>query len=123
MSSLIGGATGWPSRIRRSHRAESRCDRSRAQDLLICVLIESDPSEQAEQLLTLWPLLLIISLLFALFGIRRRAGVALVLPFHSNRRVHGAFLSKQLWGSHLRSLAPVDAPARKHVLDPFRVEG
>ena len=67
--------------------------------LLIYVLIESDPSEQAEQLLTLWPFLLIISLVFALLGIRQRPGIALVLPFILIVTVHGAFLSQQLWGS------------------------
>lgn len=66
---------------------------------LICQFIEGDPSEHADQLLNLWPFLLIASFVFALLGIRKRAGIALVLPFILLGTVHGAFLSQQLWGS------------------------
>lgn len=66
---------------------------------LIRQFIEGDPSEHADQLLNLWPFLLIVSFVFALLGIRKRAGIALVLPFILLGTVDGAFLSQQLWGS------------------------
>jgi hypothetical protein len=65
----------------------------------IYLLIDKDSSERAERLLALWPFLLIVSFVLALASIRRRAGVALVLPFILICTVHGAFLSQQLWGS------------------------
>ena len=66
---------------------------------LIYLFIEKDSSERAERLLALWPFLLIVSFLFALLSVRRRAGIALVLPYILIGTVHGAFLSQQLWGS------------------------
>jgi hypothetical protein len=65
----------------------------------IYLLIEKDPSERTERLLVLWPFLLIVSLVFALLSARRRAGIALVLPYILIGTVQGAFLSQQLWGS------------------------
>jgi len=65
----------------------------------IYMFIEKDSSERAERLLALWPFLLIVSFVFAVLSARRRAGIALVLPFILIGTVHGAFLSQQLWGS------------------------
>jgi hypothetical protein len=70
----------------------------------MALLIESDPGERADQLLALWPFLLVVSLASALWSLRRPAGVAspgiaLVLPFILIATVHGAFLSQQVWGS------------------------
>jgi hypothetical protein len=65
----------------------------------IYLLIEREPSERAEQLLALWPFLLIVSLVLGIISVRRRSGVALVLPFVLIATAHGAFLSQQLWGS------------------------
>jgi hypothetical protein len=71
---------------------------------LMALLIESDPAERADQLLALWPFLLVVSLASALWNFRRPAGVAppgiaLVLPLILIATVHGAFLSQQVWGS------------------------
>lgn len=63
------------------------------------LLRDTDGSERAERLLSLWPLVLILSGAFALLSIRRRVGATLVLPFILIGTVHGAFLSQQLWGS------------------------
>jgi hypothetical protein len=71
---------------------------------LLALLIESDPAERAEELLALWPFLLVVSLGSALWSYRRPRGVAppgiaLVLPLILIATVHGAFLSQQVWGS------------------------
>ncbi len=65
----------------------------------IYLFIERDSSERAERLLALWPFLLIVSFVFALLSVRRRAGIALILPYILISTVNGAFLSQQLWGS------------------------
>src|SRR5882724_9566853 len=46
----------------------------------IYLLREHDPSERAERLLALWPLLLIVSLIVAVVTIKRRTGFSAVLP-------------------------------------------
>ncbi len=71
---------------------------------LLALLIETDPSDRADQLLALWPFLVVVSLVSALWNFRRPAGVAptgvaLLLPFILIATVHGAFLSQQVWGS------------------------
>jgi hypothetical protein len=71
---------------------------------LMALLIESEPAERADQLLVLWPFLLVVSLASALWSLRRPASVAppeiaSVLPLILIATVHGAFLSQQVWGS------------------------
>lgn len=71
---------------------------------LIALLIESNASDRADQLLALWPFLSVVCLGSALWTFRRRAGatppeIALALPFILIATVHGAFLSQQVWGS------------------------
>ena len=63
------------------------------------LLREHDASERAERLLSLWPMLLIFSLVLSFVAIKRRSGVSLVLPFILIATIHGAFMSQQLWGS------------------------
>ena len=63
------------------------------------LLVEEDPAERAERLLALWPVVLIVSLFFALWELRRGPSVARLLPFVLIATVQGAFLSQQLWGS------------------------
>ena len=63
------------------------------------LLRDTDASERAERLLSLWPFVLILSFVFALLAARRRKGITLVLPLVLIGTVHGAFLSQQLWGS------------------------
>ena len=68
------------------------------------LLIESDPSVRADQLLALWPFLLVVSFACALWNLRRASGVSPAgiesfLPFILIATVNGAFLSQQVWGS------------------------
>jgi hypothetical protein len=66
---------------------------------VIYLFIDDDPSERAEVLLSLWPLILIASLFIALWNLKRSPTVARLLPFILIATVQGAFLSQQLWGS------------------------
>jgi hypothetical protein len=65
----------------------------------IYLLREHDPSERADRLLAVWPVLLICSFVVPIVTIRRRSGVAIVMPFMIIAAIHGAFMSQQLWGS------------------------
>jgi hypothetical protein len=66
---------------------------------VIYLFLDDDPSSRAERLLALWPFLLIISFVIALFRARRQQGINLILPFVLIGTILGAFLSQQLWGS------------------------
>jgi hypothetical protein len=71
---------------------------------LVALLIENNSSDRADQLLALWPCLLVVSLASALWSFRRPVGatppgIAFFLPFILIATVHGAFLSQQVWGS------------------------
>jgi len=65
----------------------------------IYLLREHDPSERADRLLAVWPVLLVASFVVAIISVRRRRGITLVLPFIIIAAIHGAFMSQQLWGS------------------------
>jgi hypothetical protein len=65
----------------------------------IYLLHEHDPSERADRLLAVWPVLLIFSFLMAIVTITRRRGISMVMPFIIIAAIHGAFMSQQLWGS------------------------
>ena len=66
---------------------------------LLYLFVDDDPSERAEGLLALWPVVLTISLVFALWNAKRGLNIARLLPFILIAAVQGAFLSQQLWGS------------------------
>jgi len=66
---------------------------------LLYLVVEDDPSERAERLLALWPVVLLISLVFALWNARKGLNLSRLLPFILIGTVQGAFLSQQLWGS------------------------
>ena len=66
---------------------------------LLYLFVEDDPSERAERLLGLWPVVLVVALLSALWDARRGPSVTRLLPFILIGTVQGAFLSQQLWGS------------------------
>jgi hypothetical protein len=69
---------------------------------LVSLFTAEDPLEPGDQLLALWPFLLIVSsgvALWRLWSERQRLGMALALPFILISTVHGAFLSQQVWGS------------------------
>jgi hypothetical protein len=59
----------------------------------------NDPSERADRLLIVWPVLIVFSFIVAIVKIKRRNGIAIVLPFVLIAAIHGAFMSQQLWGS------------------------
>ncbi len=63
------------------------------------LLREHDPSERADRLLAVWPVLLISSFVVAIISVKRRRGISMVLPFIIIAAIHGAFMSQQLWGS------------------------
>jgi hypothetical protein len=66
---------------------------------ILYLLVETDPGERAERLLALWPIVMIVSLVFALWDARKGPSIARFLPFILIGTVQGAFLSQQLWGS------------------------
>jgi hypothetical protein len=71
---------------------------------VVALITESDPPDRIEQLLALWPFVLVVSLASAFLAFRRdartdRSGIALALPFILIATVNGAFLSQQVWGS------------------------
>jgi hypothetical protein len=65
----------------------------------IYLLRNSDPSERAERLIDVWPVLLIAAFISAAVTIRRRTGIAKILPFVIIAAIQGCFMSQQLWGS------------------------
>src|SRR5213079_3383919 len=65
----------------------------------IYLLRESDPSERADRLLALWPLVLVLSLVAGIFNIKTTRKATAILPFILIATVNGAFMSQQLWGS------------------------
>ncbi len=68
---------------------------------LIALFVMDNPSDRVEQLLLLWPFLIILSLIPATREFLQRKGVGLApaIPFILIATVHGAFLSQQVWGS------------------------
>jgi hypothetical protein len=65
----------------------------------IYLFIDQDPSERAERLANLWPVVLVASLLLWLMSVRRWNGLRWMLPLILVATAHGVFLSQQLWGS------------------------
>ncbi|MGC2211539.1 MAG: hypothetical protein WA532_15640 [Candidatus Korobacteraceae bacterium] len=61
--------------------------------------IEQNDSDRVEALLHLWPVLLIVSLAFALWQLPRACTLTQLVPLILLAVIHGAFLSQQLWGS------------------------
>ncbi len=66
---------------------------------LIFLLIDDDADERADNLLALWPLLLLAALVIALFELRRGITLGRLIPFFILAAIHGTFLAQQLWGS------------------------
>lgn len=65
----------------------------------IYLLRDQDAGERADRLIGVWPVLLIVAFVIAVASIKRRTGIALVLPFVLIAAVNGNFMSQQLWGS------------------------
>ncbi len=66
---------------------------------LIFLIIDDDLDERSDNLLALWPLLLLAALLFSLSELRKGTTLARLLPVFILAAIHGTFLSQQLWGS------------------------
>jgi len=66
---------------------------------VVYLLRDSDPSERAERLINIWPVLLVVSFVSAIVAARRRPGIDRILPFVILAAIHGCFMSQQLWGS------------------------
>lgn len=66
---------------------------------IVLLFVQDDADERADNLLALWPLLLLAALVIALFELRRGITLGRLIPFFILAAIHGAFLSQQLWGS------------------------
>lgn len=66
---------------------------------VIYLAIDQDPSERAERLTGIWPLVLIASFGLAYIFVRRSNGIAAAVPIILIATANGTFLSQQLWGS------------------------
>ena len=64
-----------------------------------CLLTGQSQSDNANCLLSLWPFLVIVSLVISVAAVRQRKGVTLALPFIVIATIPAAFLSQGLWGS------------------------
>lgn len=63
------------------------------------LLLYDDADERGDCLLSLWPLLLLISALLALVSLRRGLGAKTLFLVLILTAIHGTLLSQQLWGS------------------------
>jgi hypothetical protein len=66
---------------------------------LVGLFLSSDSDDRASSLLTLWPLLLVLSGVLALWNLRRGLSLRAVLPVLVLVTINGTLLSQQLWGS------------------------
>ncbi len=89
---------------------------------VLYLLVEDDQAERAERLLALWPVILFVSLAFALWEARKGLSIARLLPIVLIGTVQGAFLSQQLWGSTY-AIWPLLAILLAGVLASFRKLG
>jgi hypothetical protein len=63
------------------------------------LFLNDDADERADNLLALWPLLLLVAVVIALFELRRGITLSRLIPFFVLAAIHGTFLSQQVWGS------------------------
>ena len=66
---------------------------------LVYLFLNDDLDERADNLLALWPMLLILAVVIALIELRKGVTLGRLMPFFVLAAIHGAFLSQQLWGS------------------------
>ena len=59
----------------------------------------NDADDRASAVLALWPLVLVISAVVAVYQLRRGLELQRLIPLFLLAAIHGAFLSQQLWGS------------------------
>lgn len=66
---------------------------------VIFLFLNDDAGERADNLLGLWPLLLLVAVVIALLHLRHGVTLGRLIPFFVFAAIHGTFLSQQLWGS------------------------
>ena len=66
---------------------------------LLSLFRTHDPDDRASSLLALWPPILILSAILALYNLRRGLNLGVLLPIVILAAIHGTLLSQQLWGS------------------------
>jgi hypothetical protein len=66
---------------------------------LVYLFLNDDLDERADNLLALWPMLLLLAAVVALIELRKGITLSRLVPFFVLAAIHGAFLSQQLWGS------------------------
>jgi hypothetical protein len=66
---------------------------------LVYLFLNDDLDERADNLLALWPMLLILAAVVALAELRKGVTLGRLMPFFLLAAIHGTFLSQQLWGS------------------------
>jgi hypothetical protein len=66
---------------------------------VVYLFFQDDADERADNLLALWPLLLLAAGVVALFELRKGVIARRLVPFWVLAAIHGTFLSQQLWGS------------------------
>ncbi len=71
---------------------------------IIALALTTDPDDRSDQLLSLWPHLLLLAGALALYNLRpsnlqKNPTINTLLPLILLATIHGAFLSQQLWGS------------------------
>jgi hypothetical protein len=72
--------------------------------IIVGFALSDDPSDRADQLLSLWPHLLLLAAILAVANLRpsrllARSNLRRLLPLILLATIHGTFLSQQLWGS------------------------
>jgi hypothetical protein len=66
---------------------------------LVYLFLNDDLDERADNLLALWPMLLILAAVVALIELRKGITLGRLMPFFVLAAINGTFLSQQLWGS------------------------
>ncbi len=66
---------------------------------LVFLFLNDDLDERADNLLALWPMLLLLAAAVALIELRKGITLERLMPFFVLAAIHGTFLSQQLWGS------------------------
>jgi hypothetical protein len=66
---------------------------------IVYLFLNDDLDERADNLLALWPMLLIVSAFVAIIELRKGVTLGRLMPFFVLAAIHGTFLSQQLWGS------------------------
>jgi hypothetical protein len=66
---------------------------------LIFLFLDDDLDERADNLLALWPMLLVLGAVVALIELRKGFTLGRLMPLFVLAAIHGTFLAQQLWGS------------------------